>query len=619
VRINEWMADAGQADDWLELYNPAAQPVDLAGCYLTDDPSMSGQTNFLIGPLTLVPAGGFVKWVADGHPDNGRDHLNFSLDELGESLRLNASATHGIDGVDCEAMPPEVSAGRWLDGTANFVWFNQTPTPGASNYLPHPAIELNEILTHTDPPLEDAIEVHNRSSQPVDLGGWYVSNQSDQLRRCVIPPNTVVPAGGFVVLYENLFNPLPGNTNNFTLNSARGDAVYLTEADGSGAVTGYRAAAQVGAAFNGESFGRVETSVGVDWARVSARTFGMDTPGTVAQFRAGTGRTNAPPWVGPVVISEVMYHPVSGPTHNLVENPDEEYVELHNPTASAVSLYDPAHLTNTWRLAGGVDYAFASGVTLLAGETVLVVNFDPGVDLLAASAFRVRYGLSGAVRLFGPYGGQLSNRGEAIELLQPDAPQAPPHPDAGYVPYVRVDYVRYGTSGSWPTPADGTGCSLQRRRPLAYGNEGRNWKAALPTPGTLDVEAADLDSDGDGMPDLWEDTHALNRLDSADALQDPDADGLTNLDEYRAGTDPHNASSNLSIHIVAAVDDYQVRFFAQAGRSYTIQYTDAVGSIIWFKLADVPAQSNTGWVEARLARRGSPALHFFRVVSPTQP
>jgi hypothetical protein len=345
----------------------------------------------------------------------------------------------------------------------------------------------------------------------------------------------------------------------------------------------------------------------------------MDTPTSLAQFRTGTGRTNAPPWVGPVVISEVMYHPVSGPTNNLVENPDEEYVELHNPTASEVRLYDPAHLTNTWRLAGGVDYAFASGVSLGAGETVLVVNFDPGMDPLAESAFRLRYGLTGAVRLFGPYGGQLSNRGEALELLQPDAPQAPPHPDAGYVPYVRVDYVRYGTASPWPAQADGTGRSLQRRRPQAYGNEPLNWKADAPTPATVAVATADTDTDSDGLPDLWEDAHALDCLDPADALQDPDADGLTNLDEYRAGTDPHEASSNLSIQIVAADDEYHVRFFGQAGRSYTIQYSDAVGSIVWSKLADVPAQSNPGWVEARLARQGSPELHFFRVVSPSQP
>ncbi|MBI3892182.1 MAG: proprotein convertase P-domain-containing protein, partial [Candidatus Wallbacteria bacterium] len=53
-----------------------------------------------------------------------------------------------------------------------------------------------------------------------------------------------------------------------------------------------------------------------------------------------------------------------------------------------------------------------------------------------------------------------------------------------------------------------------------------------------------LDSDGDGIPDSWERSHGLNPNDPSDASADPDADGLTNLQEYQAGTDPHNADTN---------------------------------------------------------------------------
>jgi hypothetical protein len=338
----------------------------------------------------------------------------------------------------------------------------------------------------------------------------------------------------------------------------------------------------------------------------------------VQQFRTGTGGQNALPVVGPVVITELMYHPVSGPPNKLSENPNEEYVELYNASAAAVSLYDPAHATNTWRLAGGVDYAFPAGTTLMAGEAVLVVDFDPVLDTAKTTAFRLRYGLSGAVRLFGPYDGQLSNRGETVELLQPDTPQAPPHPDAGYVPYVRVDYVRYGTSGSWSVEADGNGSSLQRRRPLAYGNEPLNWKAALPTPGTVLIDAADLDTDNDGMPDVWEFAHALNYLDPADANLDPDHDGLTNLQEYRAGTDPQDAASSLTLEITTTSEDDCFRFYAQSGRSYTIQSSDAIGSSMWLRFVDVPGQTTTGWVEVCVPRTELSAQKFFRLVTRAQ-
>ena len=48
------------------------------------------------------------------------------------------------------------------------------------------------------------------------------------------------------------------------------------------------------------------------------------------------------------------------------------------------------------------------------------------------------------------------------------------------------------------------------------------------------------DSDGDGMPDYWEEKYGLNPNNSTDASEDLDKDGFTNLEEYLAKTDPTN-------------------------------------------------------------------------------
>jgi hypothetical protein len=52
------------------------------------------------------------------------------------------------------------------------------------------------------------------------------------------------------------------------------------------------------------------------------------------------------------------------------------------------------------------------------------------------------------------------------------------------------------------------------------------------------------DSDGDGIPDEYELAHGLDPNNPLDAQEDPDHDGLTNLQEYLLGTDPHNADTD---------------------------------------------------------------------------
>lgn len=55
---------------------------------------------------------------------------------------------------------------------------------------------------------------------------------------------------------------------------------------------------------------------------------------------------------------------------------------------------------------------------------------------------------------------------------------------------------------------------------------------------TWSVTVTMLDADADGMSDTWEALYGLNPADASDAATDPDGDGLTNLEEFLAGTDP---------------------------------------------------------------------------------
>ena len=481
VCFNEWMADPLSGNDWFELYNRSTNAVNLGGLYLTDDPSLSGLMKFLIAPLSFINGRDWVKWEADGQPSQGRNHVNFTLDNSGESIRLYNTNLTTLDAVDFTAQDAGVSEGRLPDGATNLARFTTTPTPGDSNYLPLTNAVVNEVLSHTDPPLEDAVEFFNPTASPVTITGWYLSNTKNDLKRYLITNTTPIPAGGYVVFYQYQFGPSNGVTAvppQFDFNSAHGDQVYLSSAAG-GNLTGYRTGQSFDAAANGVSFGRYPTSVGVDFTALSLRTFGVDNPATVAQFRTGTGLSNAYPLIGPVVINEIMYHP--SPDTNGMEDTNLEFVELYNRSNNVTPLYDTAHPTNRWRLDNAVRFDFKTNTSISAGGYLLVVPFDP-TNAVALANFRAKYGTNGTP-MVGPCSGTLGNAGASVELWRPDNPQTAPHPDAGFVPYLLADRVQYADAAPWPPAADGGGASLQRILPPNYGNDPVNWMAVVPTAG----------------------------------------------------------------------------------------------------------------------------------------
>lgn len=87
---------------------------------------------------------------------------------------------------------------------------------------------------------------------------------------------------------------------------------------------------------------------------------------------------------------------------------------------------------------------------------------------------------------------------------------------------------------------------------------GLNWEKC-PTCGTEQIvkraEDPTADSDGDGMPDVWERKYSLNPHDAADADLDPDGDGFSNLQEYKDGSDPTDAKSHTELALLMHVAD----------------------------------------------------------------
>lgn len=617
LSVNEWMADPASGSDWFELYNSGEQPVSLGGMFFTDD--LTKKTLSPMPPLSFIGAGanGYAQFLADNNPSAGAGHVKFKLSKSGDTVGLYSPAGILVTAVTFGPQSTGVSQGRFPDGSTNIVSFSSTVSPGAGNYLPFGDLVINEVLTHSDPPLEDAVEIYNAGATDVNIGGWFLSNSQNDLRKYRIAEGTTVPAHGFKVFYEYQFNATNGTSTPFTFNSAHGDQAWLCEADAGGNFTGYRAGAAFGAAANAVSFGRYTNSIGeVDFVAQSGLTFGATNPVTLEQFRAGMGAPNSGPRVGPIVLNEIMFYPPSGAE----DNTQDEFIELLNATAYPVPMFDPAHPANTWHMKGGVDYVFPPGVTLPAGGILLLVNFDPVADPLALAEFRNRYQLTNNTPLFGPYGGKLGNAGESVALYRPDTPQAPPHPDAGYVPYILVEQVNYVNGAPWPIGAGGTGDSLQRSDAGAYGNDPANWFVGLPTAGRANF-LDPADTDGDGLPDAWERQYFGSINDPrATPDADPDGDGFSNLQEYLAGTNPLDANSLLRIESANLSNDgLALHFNAISGHSYSVLWRTDAEAGVWLKLADIAPVAHDGPVVVNDPTFTAAPARYYRLVTPQVP
>src|SRR6185437_5211922 len=103
---------SGATPDWIELFNPSTNAVNLADLSLSDDPNAARKLIF--APNTIISAGGFLLIDCDNKSPATTNNTGFTLNTSGGTLFLFNSLTNGgglIDSVAFGLQVPDFSIG----------------------------------------------------------------------------------------------------------------------------------------------------------------------------------------------------------------------------------------------------------------------------------------------------------------------------------------------------------------------------------------------------------------------------------------------------------------------------------------------------------------------------
>lgn len=221
LRLNEVMLsnkgavpdEYGDYPDYVELYNASQETLDITGYGLSDD--LLAGAKYVFPQGSRLEPGGFIVIYCAGE-EKDEHHASFKL-SVSDELVLYETNGNVLESMTLSA----VAAGHSLSLDEGGIWSDMAPSPGYPNTTEgieafaqsmcegeDIGVYINEFMASNQSVcmdqnglFSDWIELYNSTGEDVDVSGFGVSDSLSQPMKYALPEGSIVPAGGYLLLW----------------------------------------------------------------------------------------------------------------------------------------------------------------------------------------------------------------------------------------------------------------------------------------------------------------------------------------------------------------------------------------------------------------------------------